>query len=122
MEGRMRLSAVVVAVLSAAPLLAAAQLRREPLIVATPFAVLNPPGSPIELAEGTITVAGPARPQFIRLRSKEPMLPLTGVIVRVAAGLFEDGMITYRLQMADLKQPSPPGVVPDPADWALRLF
>ena len=105
----------------AAYLPADAQLRREPLIVATPFSVLNPAGSPIEIAEGSLALATPA-PQSLRVRSKEPMLPLTGVIVRIAAGPFDDGMVTYRLQMAELRQSDKSPVSPDPAGWTVRQF
>jgi hypothetical protein len=125
--GRAALAATLV---SAGALAATAQIRREPLIIAMPFGVLNPQGSPIELAEGTMSigsgssarVSGDLQP--IRLRSKEPMLPMTGVVVRVAAGLFEEGMLTYRLQMVDVKPPeSPsPNVTPDPAAWTVRMF
>ena len=102
----MRILPLVAVLAAAGQLLEAQDLRREPLIVALPFGVLNPQSSPIELAEGTVGVAGQGRSQVVRLRSKEPMLPLTGVIIRVAAGLFESGMITYRLQMTDLKHPA----------------
>jgi hypothetical protein len=102
----MRTLALVVILAATAQPLTAQQLRREPLIVSIPFGVLSPPGSPIELAEGTIEITSQGRWQLVRVRSKEPMLPLTGAIVRVAAGLFENGMITYRLQMADVKHPA----------------
>jgi hypothetical protein len=115
----MRTLALVVILAAASQLLGAQQLRREPLIVAVPFGVLSPPGSPIELAEGAIEITSQGRWQQVRVRSKEPMLPLTGVIIRIAAGLFENGMITYRLQMADVKHPA--GFV-DPTGWMMRLF
>jgi len=123
-------AALAVALVSAGALQATAQIRREPLIIAMPFGVLNPEGSPIELAEGTMSIGsasgarGTRDLQPIRLRSKEPMLPMTGVVVRVAAGLFDEGMLTYRLQMVDVKQSeSPwPNVTPDPAAWTVRMF
>ena len=125
----MRRLAIVVTLAAAGSVVAAEQVRREPLIIATPFGVLNPQGSPIELAEGTISVGSPGGSEFgrsrlqpIRLRSKEPMLPVSGVIIRVAAGLFDEGMLTYRLQMVELKTPNGPAIVPDPADWTVRMF
>jgi hypothetical protein len=116
----MRTVALVGTRLAAAPLLLpAGQLRREPLIIATPFGVLNPAGSPIELAEGTISIVQ-GRSQLIRLRSKVPMLPMTGIVVRVAAGLFDDGMVTYRLHMTDAQQSASPA--PERTGWTVRLF
>ncbi len=118
----MRTVALVGILVAAAPLLLpAGQLRREPLIIATPFGVLNPAGSPIELAEGTISI-GQGRSQLIRLRSKVPMLPMTGIVVRVAAGLFDDGMVTYRLHMTDSQQSAAPFPAPEGAGWTVRLF
>jgi len=123
-------AALAVTLVSTGALGATAQIRREPLIIAMPFGVLNPQGSPIELAEGTISIgsgsgAGVSRDlQPIRLRSKEPMLPMSGVVIRVAAGLFDEGMLTYRLQMVDVKPPESawPNVTPDLAAWTVRMF
>src|SRR5688500_11391091 len=118
----MRTVALVSTLVAAAPLLLpAGQLRREPLIIATPFGVLNPAGSPIDLAEGKISIVQ-GRSQFIRLRSKVSMLPMTGIVVRVAAGLFDDGMVTYRLHMTDSQQSASPFPAPEGTGWTVRLF
>ena len=126
----MRPLALVALLAAAGQLVSAHQLRREPLIVAMPFGVLNPPGSPIELAEGTVNVGEGSlstgdvavRWQQLRLRSRDPMLPIGGVIVRVAAGLFDEGMLTYRLQMIDLPRPGSPAHVPPATSWHVRAF
>ena len=126
----MRPLALVALLAAAGQLVSADQLRREPLIVAMPFGVLNPPGSPIELAEGTVNVGEGSlstgdvavRWQQLRLRSRDPMLPIGGVIVRVAAGLFDEGMLTYRLQMIDLPRPGSPAHVPPATSWHVRAF
>ena len=126
----MRPLALVVLLATAGQLVSAHQLRREPLIVAMPFGVLNPPGSPVELAEGTVNVGEGSlstgdvavRWQQLRLRFRDPMLPIGGVIVRVAAGLFDEGMLTYRLQMVDLPRPGATAHVPPPTSWHVRAF
>ena len=126
----MRRLALVAVLAAAGQLVSAQQLRREPLIVAMPFGVLNPPGSPIELAEGTVNVGegslstgeAPAPRQLIRVRSRDPMLPIGGIIVRVAAGLFDEGMLTYRLQMTDQPRAGSPAHVPPATSWNVRPF
>lgn len=126
----MRCFALVALLAAAGQLVSAHQLRREPLIATMPFGVLNPPGSPIELAEGTVNVGEgslstgqmPAPRQLIRLRSRDPMLPIGGIIVRVAAGLFDEGMLTYRLQMTDLPGVGSPAHVPPATSWNVRAF
>lgn len=126
----MRALALVTLLTAAGQLVSAQQLRREPLIATMPFGVLNPPGSPIELTEGTVNVgegslstgAGQAPPQLIRLRSRDPMLPIGSIIVRVAGGLFDKGMLTYRLQMTDQPRAGSPAHVPPATSWTVRAF
>jgi hypothetical protein len=126
----MRTAVLAGVLILAAPLSLTGQLRREPLIAATPFGVLNPPRSPIELAAGIVTVGEgslssgqlPAPRQHIRLRSRDPMLAVGGVIVRVAAGLFDDGMVTYRLQMTDELRSDTMAPSPFAPGWHVRVF
>jgi hypothetical protein len=124
MEGAMRLLTVVALLVAAGQLVTAGQLRREPLIVAAPYQVLNRPDSPIELADGQLSF-GPRIVErlIVSMRIRRTLTPISDVVIRLAAGLFEDGMVSYRLRLSDSAatppQPTPPG---DPTIWSIAIF
>ena len=105
----MRHLASVALVCACGQLVTAGQLRREPLIVSMPYEVLNRPDSPIELAEGELSFGARAVERLtVSLRARRTLTPITDVVIRLAAGLFEDGMVTYRMRLSASAAPSPP--------------
>jgi hypothetical protein len=120
----MRQLVIVAVVLASSQLMVASQLRREPLIVSAPFAAINLAQSPVELAPGTLNLGGRGVETLtLRLRTRRLATPLSEVIVRLAAGMFPDGMTTYRLRMAG-SVPLPPQFTPsdDPLTWTMAIF
>jgi hypothetical protein len=120
----MRQLAIVAALLSSGQLVLGSQLRREPLIVSAPFAPLNLPDSPVELAPGTLNLGGRGVETLtIHLRTRRVSRPLADIVVRLAAGMFEGGMTTYRMRMAT-SVALPPAFTPsdDPSTWTVAIF
>jgi hypothetical protein len=123
MEGRMRHLLIVAVVCAGGQLVAAGQLRREPLIVSMPYEVLNRPDSPIELAEGELSFGVRAVDRLsVSLRMRRTVAPIEDVVIRLAAGMFPDGMVTYRMHLSPAEEPPqlPPPI--DPSVWTRAIF
>ena len=120
----MRHLASVALVCACGQLVIAGQLRREPLIVSMPYEVLNRPDSPIELAEGELSFGARAVERLtVSLRARRTLTPITDIVIRLAAGMFEDGMVTYRMRLSASAAPSPPLPTPiDPSVWTAAIF
>ena len=120
----MRQVAIVALVGACGQLVAAGQLRREPLIVSMPYEALNRPDSPIELSEGQLSLGGARAIEqlIVTLKVRRTLTPIADVIIRLAAGLFEDGMVTYRLRSTSV-DPSESLPRPiDPSGWRVASF
>lgn len=110
--------------LASGQLMLGSQLRREPLIVSAPFVPLNPPDAPLELAPGTLNLGGRGVETLtIHLRARRVLTPIADVVLRLAAGLFEGGMTTYRMRMVT-SVALPPTFTPsdDPSTWTVAIF
>jgi hypothetical protein len=120
----MRHLATVALVCVLPPLALTAQIRRDPLIISMPYEVVNPPESPVELAVGALNPgARVIETLIVRLRARRPSTPLDNVVIRLAAGMFDEGMVTYRMRTTTSVAP-PPGAAPsdDPLTWTVAIF
>ena len=118
------LAALVALVCTGGQLVTAGQLRREPLILSMPYEVLNRPDSPIELVEGELSLGARAVERLVvSLRMRRTLTPITDVVIRLAAGMFEDGMVSYRMRLSASTEPPPQLPLPGaPSVWTAAIF
>jgi hypothetical protein len=115
------LPALLVLLLSAV-LVEAQEIRREPLLVTVPFEVLNPPDSPVEIAGGVVSPTQLGRQVFnvpMRVRNSRP---LSDIVLRLGAGPFQHGIVTFRLRRREANARFGPDVPVDPTVWTPTPF